>query len=87
LIADRGGAYISPAFEAVCARLAIDHQTMISTPGESDMNLMEAHFNLQRRVYDYQFSRSHPPAEWEQALRRSSGSTTPRRIKASSTRV
>jgi transposase InsO family protein len=67
LISDSGGAYISHEFEAVCTRLEIDHQTIISTQGESYMNLMETHFNIQRRLYDYQFSLSHTPAELEQA--------------------
>ena len=35
LISDRGGAYISHEFEAICARLKIAHQTIISTQGES----------------------------------------------------
>ena len=35
LISDSGGAYISTEFEAVCSRLEIDHQTIISTQGES----------------------------------------------------
>jgi transposase InsO family protein len=67
LISDRGGAYISHEFEAVCTRLEIDHQTIISTQGESYMNLMETHFDIQRRLYDYQFSLSNTPAELEQA--------------------
>src|SRR5262245_45521256 len=49
LISDSGGAYISKEFEAVCARLEIDHQIIISTQGASYMNLMETHFNIQRR--------------------------------------
>ena len=40
LISDSGGAFISDAFEGVCTRLAIDHQTMVSTAGQSYMNLM-----------------------------------------------
>ena len=40
MISDSGGAYISADFEAVCTRLEIDHQTIISTQGESYMNLM-----------------------------------------------
>jgi len=66
LISDSGGAYISTEFEAVCGRLGIDHQTIVSTQGESYMNLMETHFNVQRRLYDYQFSLSQSPAELEQ---------------------
>ena len=66
LISDSGGAYISNDFEAVCTRLAIDHQTIISTQGESYMNIMETHFNIQRRLFDYQFSLAQTPAEFEQ---------------------
>lgn len=66
LISDSGGAYISKEFEAVCARLEIDHQTIVSTQGESYMNLMETHFNVQRRLFDYQFSLTTTSAELEQ---------------------
>jgi transposase InsO family protein len=45
LISDSGGAYIAKEFEAVCTRLEIDHPTIVSTQGESYMNLMETHFN------------------------------------------
>ena len=86
LISDSGGAYISHEFEAVCRRLEIDHQTIISTQGESYMNLMETHFNIQRRLYDYQFSLSHTRPSWNRPIRRSSRPTIPRRIKASSKR-
>jgi len=66
LISDSGGAYISNDFETVCTRLEIDHQTIISTQGESYMNVMETHFNIQRRLFDYQFSLTQTPAEFEQ---------------------
>jgi transposase InsO family protein len=66
LISDRGGAYISTEFEAVCTRLEIDHKTIVSTQGESYMNLLETHFNIQRRLFDYQFSLSRTPAELDQ---------------------
>jgi transposase InsO family protein len=56
LISDKGGAYISAEFEAVCQRLGIDHKKITSTEGESSLNLMETHCNVQRRLYDYQFS-------------------------------
>ncbi len=67
LISDSGGAYISEDFQAVCTRLEIDHQTIISTQGESYMNLMETHFNIQRRLYDYQFALTRTPWEFERA--------------------
>ena len=40
---------------------------MESTKGESYLNWMETHFNVQRRLYDYQFSLSTTPMEFEQA--------------------
>jgi transposase InsO family protein len=66
LISDSGGAYISNEFEAVCARLEIEHITIVSTQGESWLNIMETHFHVQRRLYDYQFSLTQSPAEFEQ---------------------
>jgi hypothetical protein len=53
-------------FEAVCRRLQIQHETIESTKGESYQNLMETHFNIQRRLYDYQFSFARTPAELEE---------------------
>jgi transposase InsO family protein len=66
LVSDSGGAYTSHEFEAVCARLQIQHETIESTKGESYQNLMETHFNIQRRLYDYQFSLAQSPLEFEQ---------------------
>lgn len=67
LVSDSGGAYISDDFEAVCRRLQIHHEPIVSTQGESYQNLMETHCNIQRRLYDYQFSLTQTPAEFEQA--------------------
>jgi transposase len=67
LISDSGGAFTSNEFEAVCTRLQIDHQPIESTKGESYLNWMETHFNVQRRLYDYQFSLTTTPLEFEQA--------------------
>ena len=67
LISDSGGAFISDAFEGVCTRLAIDHKTIVSTKGQSYQNLMETHFNIQRRVYDYQLALTRTPREFEEA--------------------
>jgi transposase len=66
VISDSGGAYISDDFEAVCQRLQIHHEPIVSTQGESYKNLMETHFNVQRRLFDYQFSLTTTPAEFEQ---------------------
>jgi transposase InsO family protein len=70
LISDSGGAFTSDAFEAVCRRLAIQHESIVSTQGESYKNLMETHFNIQRRLFDYQFSLTRTPAELEQVHQR-----------------
>jgi putative transposase len=67
LISDSGGAFTSNEFEAVCTRLQIAHKPIESTKGESYLNWMETHFNVQRRLYDYQFSLSTIPIEFEQA--------------------
>jgi transposase InsO family protein len=66
LVSDSGGAFTSDAFEDVCRRLEIHHEPMVSTQGESYKNLMETHFNIQRRLFDYQFSLTQTPAELEQ---------------------
>src|SRR5262245_59591716 len=66
LVSDGGGAYTSADFEAVCARLQIHHETIVSTQGESYLNWMETHFNIQRRLYDDHFSLARTPAELEQ---------------------
>ena len=50
LVSDSGGAYTSADFEAVCTRLQIQHETIVSTQGESYLNWMETHFNIQRRL-------------------------------------
>lgn len=67
MISDSGGAFISDAFEGVCTRLAIDHQTIVSTQGQSYMNLMETHCNLQRRLDDYQWALTRTPYEFAEA--------------------
>lgn len=66
LISVSGGAYTSTDFEAVCTRLQIQHETIVSTHGESYLNWIETHFNIQRRLYDYQFSLARTPAALEQ---------------------
>lgn len=70
VISDSGGAYISDAFAGVCGRLGLDHLTIVSTEGQSYMNLMETHFNIQRRLYDYQFALTRTPLEFEAAHQR-----------------
>jgi hypothetical protein len=65
LVSDSGGAYTSDDFEAVCTRLQVRHETIVSTQGESYLNWMETHVNIQRRLYDYQFSFARTPVELE----------------------
>ena len=77
VISDSGGAFISEAFEGVCTRLGIDHQTIVSTEGQSYMNLMETHFNIQRRLYDYQFSLTRTPSSLKKSINALWRSTTP----------
>lgn len=66
LISDSGGAYTSHEVTAVLRRLAITPNPIVSTHGESYRNLLETHFNIQRRLYDYQFAQTTTPAEFEQ---------------------
>jgi transposase InsO family protein len=66
LISDSGGAFTSDAFETVCRRLEIQHEPIVSTHGESYKNLMETHFNIQRRLFDSQFSLTQTPAPLDQ---------------------
>lgn len=47
--------------------MEINHESIESTKGESYKNLMETHFNIQRRLYDYQFSLTTTSIEFEQA--------------------
>jgi hypothetical protein len=66
LVSDRGGAYPSNDFEAVCTRLQVRHETIVSTQGESYRNWRETPLNIQRRLYDDQCSLARTPAELEQ---------------------
>jgi putative transposase len=67
LISDSGGAFTSHECATVCTRLQINHEPMESTKGESYLNWMETHFNVQRRLSDSQFSLSITPLEFERA--------------------
>ena len=67
LISDSGGAFTSNDVTAVLKRLQIVPNPVVSSQGESYKNLMETHFHIQRRLYDYQFSLTTTPAEFEQA--------------------
>jgi hypothetical protein len=50
LLSDRGGAFTSNAFEAVCPRWQSHHEPIARTTGASYKNLMETHCNIQRRL-------------------------------------
>jgi hypothetical protein len=64
---DSGGACISEAFAGVCTRLGIDHKTLVSTEGQSDMQLMETPCNIQRRLDDSQVAWTRTPLEFAEA--------------------
>jgi hypothetical protein len=66
LVSASGAASTSADFEAVCPRRQIQHETIVSTQGESDQNLMATHVNIQRRLSDDQLSLARTPAELEQ---------------------
>jgi transposase InsO family protein len=65
LISDSGGAFTSNEFKRVCRRLGLEHKPIESTRGESYLNWMETHFNVQRRLFDYQFSLTTTLEEFE----------------------
>jgi len=70
LISDSGGAFTSNEVTAVLKRLAITPTPLVSTHGDSYKNLLETHFNIQRRLYDYQFAHTTTPPELEQMHQR-----------------
>jgi len=70
LISDSGGAFTSNEVKAVLKRCAITPNPLVSTHGDSDKNLLETHFNLQRRLYDYQLAHTTTPTELEQMQQR-----------------
>ena len=70
LIADSGGAFSSNEVTAVLKRLAIPPHPLVSPHGDSDKNLLETHFNIPRRLYDYPFAHTTTPTELEQRHQR-----------------
>ena len=48
------------------AVIKADHKTIVSTQGQSYLNWIETHFDIQRRLYDYQFSLARTPSDLEQ---------------------
>jgi hypothetical protein len=67
VMSDSGGAFLSDALEGVCTRLGMDPQTLVSTEGQSSMNLMETPCNIQRRWSDSQCSLTQTPLACEAA--------------------
>jgi Homeodomain-like domain len=70
VISDSGGACTSNEVKAVLQRLAIIPNPLVSTHGDSYKNLLETHFNIQRRLYDYQCAQTTTPTELEQMHQR-----------------
>ena len=65
IVSDSGGAFVSTDYERTCARLGIRVEHIESR--QSWQNLIETHFNIQRRLGDFQFSLCHTEAELQQA--------------------
>lgn len=70
LISDSGGAFTSNEVTAVLKRLAITPNPLVSTHGDSYKNLLDTHFNIHRRLYDYQLAQTTTPTELEQMHQR-----------------
>src|SRR5215471_13942838 len=70
VISDSGGAFPSNEVTAVLTRLAITPNPLVSTHGDSSKNLLETHFHMQRRLYDYQCAHTTTPPELEQMPQR-----------------
>jgi hypothetical protein len=83
LVSDSGGAYTSDDFEAVCTRLQVRHETIVSTQGESYLNWMETHFNINGACLTISSPSPARQSSWSGAIRRSSRPTTPRRTRGS----
>jgi hypothetical protein len=61
-LAESGGASLSPECAAVCARVEMDHTTLVRTPGDSARPWMETQVQRPRRLCDAQCSWSTSPA-------------------------
>jgi hypothetical protein len=70
LISDSGRACTSHEVQAVLKRWAITPNPLVSPHGDSYKHLLETHFNIQRRLYDYQFAHTTTPTELEQMPQR-----------------
>ena len=56
VISASGGAYLADDGDAVCQRVQIHHERLVSTQGASDTHLMDTHGNSPRRWFDDQVS-------------------------------
>jgi putative transposase len=56
IVSDSGGAFVSADYERTCHRLGIVVHHIES--GQSWQNLIETHFNIQRRMADYKFAQA-----------------------------
>ena len=65
IVSDSGSAFISRDYERTCARLGIRVEHIQSR--QSWQNMIETHFNIQRRLGDYQFSQCRTEPELQQA--------------------
>jgi transposase len=65
IVSDRGGAFISTDYQRTCARLGIEVDYI--EPHQSWQNMIETHFNIQRRLGDPLFERAKDEDELQQA--------------------
>lgn len=65
IVSDRGGAFISADYQRTCMRLGIEVHYI--EPHQSWQNMIETHFNIQRRMGDYQFEQAKSEAKLQQA--------------------
>lgn len=65
IVSDSGGAFISHDYSDTCGRLGIVVHHIES--GQSWQNLIETHFNIQRRLGDFQFEQATSEAELQNA--------------------
>jgi transposase len=65
LVSDRGGAFISDDYTRICDKLGI--RVSYIDPHQSWQNLIETHFNIQRRLGDAAFTRCQTEGELAQA--------------------
>ena len=65
IVSDRGGAFISEDYQRTWKRLGVTVHYI--DPHQSWQNMIETHFNIQRRLGDHQFEKAKTEAELQQA--------------------